>query len=116
MPTYVALVYAAEADAPAPDSPAASQLYQAGNAFTVAVWQAGFWRGGDELLPTSTATTVRVRDGVTSCSAGPFAPTAEQLGRFYLFECATPDEAIAWAAKIPEAARGSVELRPVVQL
>ena len=70
--------------------------------------------GGEGLEPTSSATTVRVRDGERVLTDGPFAETKEQLGGFYLLECDSLDEAIGWAAKIPGAATGSVEVRPVM--
>ena len=69
---------------------------------------------GEGLQPTSTATTVRVRDGERLLTDGPFAETKEQLGGFYLLECDSLDEAIEWAAKIPGARFGSVEVRPVM--
>ena len=69
--------------------------------------------GGEPLQPTSTATTVRVRDGETVTTDGPFAETKEQLGGFYMFECKNLDQAIEWAAKIPGAKTGSIEIRPV---
>jgi hypothetical protein len=69
---------------------------------------------GDGLQPTATATTVRVRDGEPVYTDGPFAETKEQLGGFYLLECADLDEALAFAAKIPGAATGCVEVRPVM--
>jgi hypothetical protein len=70
--------------------------------------------GGEGLQPTSTATTVRVRDGERMLTDGPFAETKEQLGGFYLLECNSLDEAIEWAGKIPGAQFGSVEVRPVM--
>ena len=70
--------------------------------------------GGEGLQPTSTATTVRVRDGERMLTDGPFAETKEQLGGFYLLECNSLDEAIDWAAKIPGAQYGSVEVRAVM--
>jgi hypothetical protein len=70
--------------------------------------------GGEGLQPTSTATTVRVRNGERMLTDGPFAETKEQLGGFYLLECNSLDEAIGWAAKIPAAQSGSVEVRPVM--
>src|SRR5215208_6827716 len=70
--------------------------------------------GGEGLQPTSTATTVRVRDGERMLTDGPFAETKEQLGGFYLLECDSLDEAIEWASKIPGARYGSVEVRPVM--
>ncbi len=75
---------------------------------------AGVILGGEGLEPTSAATTVRVRDGERVLSDGPFAETKEQLGGFYLLECGSLDEAIDWAAKIPGASTGSVEVRPVM--
>ena len=83
--------------------------------FSDAVNKAGIDRGGDALMPTSMATTVRVRDGKVVTTDGPFAETKEQLGGFYTLECANLDEAIEWAAKIPGAAHGSVEVRPVME-
>jgi hypothetical protein len=74
----------------------------------------GSWVGGAPLRPTSTATTVRVRDDELVVSDGPFAETKEQLGGFFLIEAETPDEAQAWAARVPAARYGSVEVRPVV--
>ena len=75
---------------------------------------------GDGLQPTASATTVRVRDtpggtgGERLLSDGPFAETKEQLGGFYLLECKDLDEAIEWAAKIPAAQQGTIEVRPVI--
>jgi hypothetical protein len=72
-------------------------------------------REGKELDVPSTAKTVRVRDGQTIVSDGPFAETKEQLGGFFLLECDNLDQAIGLAAKIPVAESGSVELRPIVE-
>ena len=82
--------------------------------YTDAVEAAGILRGGDGLQPSSTATTVRVRDGEPLLTDGPFAETREQLAGYYLLECADLDEAIGWAAKIPGAQWGAVEVRPVM--
>ena len=71
--------------------------------------------GGDELEDPDTATTVRVRDGETLTTDGPFAETKEQLGGYYLIDCASLDEALEFAARIPAAERGAVEVRPVVE-
>jgi hypothetical protein len=68
---------------------------------------------GEALEPTSTATTVQLVDGEIITTDGPFAETKEQLGGFYILECADLDEAIRYAAKIPHAAMGRVEVRPV---
>ena len=69
---------------------------------------------GEALHPTSAATTVRVRNGQTLTSDGPFAETKEQLGGFYILDVDNLDEAIKWASKIPDAKGGSVEIRPLV--
>jgi hypothetical protein len=69
---------------------------------------------GEGLYPTQTATTVRVRDAERSVTDGPFAETKEQLGGFYVLDVKDLDEAIEWAAKIPGAQVGSVEIRPVL--
>ncbi|MFI5226549.1 MAG: YciI family protein, partial [Candidatus Limnocylindrales bacterium] len=68
---------------------------------------------GEALQPTPTATTVRVRDGRTVTTDGPYAETKEQLGGFYLVECANIDEAIDAAARIPGALHGAIEVRPI---
>jgi hypothetical protein len=73
----------------------------------------GWMRGGSRLHPTSEATTVRVREGKTLSTDGPFAETKEQLGGYFLIECDDLDQAIDAASRIPGAARGSVEVRPI---
>ena len=70
--------------------------------------------GGDALQGVETATTVRVRDGTTETTDGPFAETKETLGGFYILDCKDLDEAIEYAAKIPGAKYGSIEVRPVM--
>jgi hypothetical protein len=71
--------------------------------------------GGEELAMPSAARTVRVRDGETLVTDGPYAETRELVGGFFLLECDDLDHAIAIAARIPVAERGSVELRPIVE-
>jgi len=83
-------------------------------AYSKDIASSGHMKAGDALQPTSTATTVRVRDGKTLTTDGPFAETREQLGGYYLIEAADLDEAIKLAARIPSARWGSVEIRPVV--
>ena len=74
----------------------------------------GVYVGGEALESVSTATTVRVKDGERLVTDGPFPETKEQLGGFYLVECKDLDEAIEWAAKIPGAQNGTIEVRPVM--
>ena len=83
-------------------------------AFTESIQKSGQMQAGEALEPVATARTVRVRDGAVQTTDGPFAETKEQLGGFYIVDCADLDEAIAVAARIPGAAFGSVEIRPLV--
>jgi hypothetical protein len=76
--------------------------------------KAGVLLGGEGLQPTPTATTVRVRGGERMLTDGPFAESKEQLGGYYLLDCKDLDDAIGWAAKIPGASTGAVEVRPVM--
>ncbi len=85
-------------------------------AFTQALAASGALVGANQLKPTDTATTVRVRDGETLCTDGPFIETKEALGGYYLVDVGSLDEAIEWAAKIPSARIGHIEVRPVVML
>ena len=82
--------------------------------FTEEVKKSGHLRAGDALKPITTATTVRIRDGKTQLTDGPFAETREQLGGYYLIEAKDLDEAASIAARIPAARLGCVEIRPVM--
>jgi hypothetical protein len=83
-------------------------------AFTSELRDRGAYVAGDQLQPTATATTVRIRKGDELVTDGPFSETKEQLGGYYLIEAESVDEALEWAAKIPSARYGSIEVRPVV--
>jgi hypothetical protein len=74
---------------------------------------AGVMQRGDALAPTRDATTVRQRDGQLLVVDGPYAEAKEALGGYFLFECASFEEALDWAARIPAAEYGAVEVRPV---
>ena len=76
----------------------------------------GVLQGGERLRPTTDATTVRVRDGETVTSDGPFAETKEQIGGYFVVDCKDLDEAIEIAAKIPGARFGSIEVRPIWEM
>lgn len=82
--------------------------------FTQDIRKTGHHVAGEALQPVATATTVRVKDGKTVSTDGPFAETREQLGGFYMVEAKDLDEAIALAARIPAARTGSVEVRPIL--
>jgi hypothetical protein len=88
---------------------------QAYFAFTNELQESGAMLGGEALHATSSATTVRVRNGQIASTDGPFAETKEQLGGFYMLNCDNLDEAIKWAAKIPGAKDGSIEIRPIME-
>ena len=115
MPRYMALIYATEGPMD-PSSPETQKMFAAYGAFTEEVQKAGVMKGGDGLLPTTMATTVRVRDGKAATTDGPFAETKEQLIGYYELHCKDLDEAVHWASKIPDAARGSIELRPILEM
>jgi hypothetical protein len=83
-------------------------------AYDRAVQEAGVFVSGEGLQPSVTARTVRMRDGAPLHTDGPFAETREQLGGYYLLECADLDEAARWAERIPVPASGGVEVRPVI--
>ena len=74
---------------------------------------AGVLLSGDQLVPTAAATTVRIRDGQTAVTDGPYAETKEALGGFFVLDCVSMDEALDWAARIPGAEHGAVEVRQV---
>ena len=94
----------------------AGKLYSQYGVFTNELRESGALVTADQLQPSTTATLVQVRDGETLTTDGPFAETKEQLGGYYLIEAESLDEAIDWAAKIPSARGGTIEVRPVVQL
>ena len=96
-----------------PESEVAA-MYAAYGAFTQELQASGAYVGANQLQPVSTATTVSVRDGETIVTDGPFAETKEVLGGYYLIDVETLDEALEWAAKIPSATVGRIEVRPVV--
>jgi hypothetical protein len=83
-------------------------------AFTEEAQKAGVYVAANALQPTSTATLVRVQDGERLVTDGPFAETKEQLGGYYLLDVPSLDDALEWAAKIPSAKWGTIEVRPVV--
>jgi hypothetical protein len=88
-------------------------VYAKYRAFSNDAREAGVMVGGAELASTRDATTVRVRDGEALVTDGPYAEVKEALGGYYLFECESMDEAVEYAARIPGAEHGAVEVRPV---
>jgi hypothetical protein len=107
---YMLLIYGAEQGE---DDPAMLQRY---GAFSQEVRDAGKFVAGDRLDASSTATLVRVQNGETVTTDGPFAETKEQLGGYYILDCESLDEALGYAAKIPAAEHGAIEVRPVMEV
>jgi len=98
------------------DATRGSMLEEYGK-FSAGLAERGQMRAGEQLAPTSTATTVRVKDGKTLTTDGPYAETKEQLGGFYLIDAATLDEALEAAQAIPSVKYGGVvEVRPIVEM
>jgi hypothetical protein len=110
---YMLLIYTREAEMKQSTSGDQGVMMKEYADFTQGIVKSGHMRAGDALQPTSTATTVRVRDGKTLQTDGPFAETKEQLGGYYLIEASDLDEAVKIAARIPGAKSGSIEVRPV---
>ena len=110
---YLLLIYQNEAQAGAASPAQMAAMHQEYGAFTQSFVKSGNFKAGDALQATSTATTVRVRDGKTMTTDGPFAETREQLAGYYLVEAKNLDEATSLAARIPSARIGSIEVRPI---
>ena len=110
---YLILIYGDESRFAHMGEQAMQQMYAAFMQYNKDLAAAGVLRGGAELKPTSTATTVRVRDGKTTLTDGPFAETKEALGGYYVIDVPTLDDATRWAARCPAAGGGSIEVRPL---
>jgi hypothetical protein len=113
---YALLIYASEQDWANQSEEQAQAQFQDYMAFTKDVVDRGIMRSGEALQPTATATTVRVRNGETLSTDGPFAETKEQLGGFYVIEAKDLDEAIEIAVRIPDVRGGSIEVRPIMEM
>ncbi len=110
---YLLLIYHDEGRWGALAEAEREEIYAGYRALQEELQTAGKLISGNELLPTSTATTVRVRNGRTGVTKGPFAETKEQLGGYFLVEAENLDDALAIAARIPSATTGSIEVRPL---
>ena len=113
---YMLLIYDDEQLWAGMDEAQRGQVFQAYGAVTDEMRQSGAFVEGAPLQPTSTATTVRERNGDRLVTDGPFAETKEQLGGYYLIEAGSIDDALDWAARIPSAKLGSIEVRPVIDM
>ena len=113
---YMLLIYDREVDWEALNEKDRGALFQEYGVFTESIKKSGKHRAGDPLQPVATATTVRVRNGKTVTTDGPFAETREQLGGYYIVDAKDLDEATALAARIPSARTGSIEVRPIMEM
>ena len=114
---YMLLIYGDEAAFADMDPGQASETMQEYEKYSAWLVEKGWMRAGDPLADTHKATTVRMSGGQTLATDGPFAETKEQLGGYYIVECANLDEAIEAATRLPAvAAGGSVEVRPIVDM
>jgi hypothetical protein len=111
---YMALLFGDQNAGPAPGTPEFMKLMDEFRSATAAMADAGVLLDSSPLQPPQTATTIRVRDGETLLSDGPYAEIKEQLGGYYILECADLDSAVRYAATIPSARYGSVEVRPLM--
>src|ERR1700738_2694469 len=111
---YLLMIYRSEAELGKLSQADRKNITPEYGAFTQSIIQSGHFKAGDGLQPSTTATTVRVREGKVLTTDRPFDETREQLGGYYLVEAKDLDAAIAIAARIPGAKNGSVEVRPIM--
>jgi hypothetical protein len=111
---YMLLIYSPPSDWQSVPAEQRQAVMEAYGSYTEELQASGKMVAGDALQPISTATSIRVRDGETLTTDGPFAETKEVLGGYYLIDVETLDEALDWGAKIPGAQFGTIEVRPVV--
>lgn len=111
---YMALIFTDPSSMTPPDSPEFGKMMAGYRIANETYQRDGVYVSGDALQPASTATTVRVRNGKTETMDGPFAESKEQLAGFYILDCANLDDAVRYAAMIPGAHHGAVEVRPVM--
>jgi hypothetical protein len=113
---FLYLLYADESRMPAYGSPEMQQQADAFDGFFKEVSAKGLFQSGDPVQPSSTATTVRVRNGSTEAIPGPGGGGGDQIIGFYVMDCKDQDEAVTYAAKVPISRVGAVEVRPILAL
>jgi hypothetical protein len=113
---YALLIYSDRRRWDAMSEAERGQMMQEYGVYSQALRDKGAYVDGNPLQPTQAATSVQVRDGERLVTDGPFAETKEQLGGYYIVDVESLDEAIEWAAKIPSARLGTIEVRPVMQI
>jgi len=113
---YLLLIYENESDWAAILEDEKGKIYQEYMDYAKRIRKNGNYVAGEALQPVPTATTVRVKNGKTVTTDGPFAETREQLGGFYIIDAKDLDEAIGVAKRIPPASKGTIEIRPVMEI
>jgi hypothetical protein len=113
---YLFLLYADETRAPRPGTPEMDQQQEAYGRYYQEVSDRGVFQSGDPVQPSSTATTVRVRNGSTQTATGPFTTGRDQLVGFYVLDCKDQGDAVTYASRIPAASAGAIEVRPIFQM
>jgi hypothetical protein len=111
---YICLLYGEIGAGPAPGTAEFRAMLEEFGAATAAMSAAGVLVDSSPLMPAETARTVRVRDGETLLTDGPFAEIKEHLGGYYVLDCDDIEAAARWAATIPSAKYGSIEVRPLM--
>jgi hypothetical protein len=112
---YMLLIYHDEKGWDGRTEPEHQQIYREYRQLIQKLQSSGQYLAGDQLQPTTTASTVRVREGKQMVTDGPFAETREQIGGFFMIDAKDLNEATNIAAQIPSARMGSIEIRPVVE-
>ena len=113
---YMILIYDDEAAGANAPKEAVEKMFGEYRAYSASLVEKGAMRNGNPLQPSATATTVRLRNGERQTADGPHRAGGEQLGGYYIIDCADLDEALDWAAKVPSAAYGTIEVRPVLAM
>jgi hypothetical protein len=113
---YILLIYDNEREWDKLSQAEQRDIYGQYGKFTESIKASGHYIGGSQLQPTTTARSVKVKEGKELITDGPFAETHEQLGGYYLIEAASPQEAAQIAARVPSAKFGTIEVRPLVEM
>ena len=113
---YMVLIFEDEAAREKAPKAAVEQMFEAYGAYSAALVEKGAMRSGNALQPSSAATTVRLRDGARQTADGPHHADGEQLAGYYVIDCKDLDEALDWAAKVPSAPYGTIEVRPILNM
>lgn len=113
---YMLMIYGDESGWEKASKADVDKMFAAYTAYTQALQKAGVMKDGNPLQASSTASTVRIKDGKSKVLNGPYSESKEQLGGYYIIEVKDLDAALSWAAKCPGAQYGTIEVRPVMAM